>query len=330
MNIMVVGLGSMGRRRIRLLVQYDSSLKIIGVDPQPDRRNQAEIELHVTTYKSIEEACNANDIELAFVATSPLTHNEIIRECLSRDMHVFTEINLVDNGYDENSELAERKQRILFLSSTFLYRKEVNYIRERVLNGHYEYTYVYHTGQYLPDWHPWESYKGFFAGKKETNGCRETLAIEFPWLTDVFGEIKTVNTVRSKNSDLDIDYPDTYLITIEHNSGHKGMMAVDIVSRKPARKFEVFGQDLYITWNGTPDSLFDYNVLTKEDKKVVLYNEAVQRSDYRASIIEDAYEAEIKNFFKVIEGKEKPKYTFKQDKEILSVIDFIEGDNKND
>ena len=33
-------------------------------------------------------------------------------------------------------------------------------------------------GQYLPDWHPWESYKSFFVSNKKTNGCRELFAIE--------------------------------------------------------------------------------------------------------------------------------------------------------
>ena len=32
MNIVVIGLGSMGRRRIRLIKQYNDSYKIISVD----------------------------------------------------------------------------------------------------------------------------------------------------------------------------------------------------------------------------------------------------------------------------------------------------------
>ena len=37
MTIVVVGLGSMGKRRIRLLKKIDFSIRIIGVDKSSDR-----------------------------------------------------------------------------------------------------------------------------------------------------------------------------------------------------------------------------------------------------------------------------------------------------
>ena len=42
--------------------------------------------------------------------------------------------------------------------------------------------YIYHIGQYLPDWHPWENYKNFFVGDKRTGGVREIFGIDLPWL----------------------------------------------------------------------------------------------------------------------------------------------------
>ena len=47
MNAIVVGLGSMGRRRARLLHDLDKTIKIIGVDMQDSRRKQAEDELGI-------------------------------------------------------------------------------------------------------------------------------------------------------------------------------------------------------------------------------------------------------------------------------------------
>ena len=32
-------------------------------------------------------------------------------------------------------------------------------------------TFTYQSGQYLPDWHPWESYKEFYVSKRETGAC---------------------------------------------------------------------------------------------------------------------------------------------------------------
>ena len=169
-------------------------------------------------------------------------------------MHIELSIsrsNLTDKGYQDNIELSKRNERVLFLSSTFLYRKEIQYIKTTVENCGCNISYMYHAGQYLPDWHPWESYKKFFVGDKRTNGCREFMAIEFPWLIDVFGDIKSITSIGSKDSKLEIDFPDTYQIMIEHMTGHKGLITIDVVSRKAVRKLELSGENLYITWDGT-------------------------------------------------------------------------------
>src|SRR5207244_10661220 len=42
--------------------------------------------------------------------------------------------------------------------------------------------FTYHTGQWLPDWHPWEDYRDFFASRAATGACREILAIAVWWL----------------------------------------------------------------------------------------------------------------------------------------------------
>ena len=42
MKLLVIGLGSMGKRRIRLLKEYDSSIEIIGIDKQAIRRDERE------------------------------------------------------------------------------------------------------------------------------------------------------------------------------------------------------------------------------------------------------------------------------------------------
>lgn len=324
MKAIIVGLGSMGRRRARLLQRIDNSIQIIGIDIQDERKKQAEEELGIITRNSIQEACLEFNPDIAFVSTSPLSHAIVIKECLEKDLHVFTELNLVDNGYDENISLAKMKNRTLFLSSTFLYRKEIEYMKEQVDKCDCTLSYLYHAGQYLPDWHPWESYKSFFVGDKRTNGCREFMAIEFPWLIDVFGDIKTVCSICGKDSSLEIDFPDTYQILFEHETGHKGIITIDIVSRKPVRRLEISGENLYLTWDGTPDTLKKYDFVNKSEETVALYESVENREGYSAFIIEDAYKSEIEEFLRVIHAIGTAKYSFAKDKKILSIIKKIE------
>ncbi len=330
LSVMVIGLGSMGRRRIRLLKTIDSLINIVGIDMRPERRWQAEEEFGIETEETLDNALSKYCPDSAFISTSPLSHNELIRICLENGLNVFSELNLTSEGYDENIKLARKRGKVLFLSSTFLYRKEIQYINDAVDECGCRLSYMYHAGQYLPDWHPWESYKDYFVGDKRTNGCREFMAIEFPWITKVFGRISTFTALGSRDSSLEIDFNDTYGILLEHDTGHKGLILLDIVSRKAVRRLEISGENLYLTWSGTPDSLFRYVPARKKDDQIILYKSAENREGYSAFIIEDAYRSEIENFLNVIKGKESPRYSFERDKEILSLIDQIEKGGKND
>lgn len=324
MKVIVVGLGSMGKRRIRLLRRLDKNMLIIGIDSKWDRRKDAERVFKIETYSDIEEAAEKG-IDCAFVCTAPLSHGEIIWKCLQGGMHVFTEINLVSDRYDENIRLAKEKNRILFLSSTFLYRDEIKYIEEEVKKSHSLLTYSYHIGQYLPDWHPWEKYTDFFIGDIRTNGCREIMAIELPWIYKVFGNIVDIHVRKNKKTSLNIEYNDSYLLSIEHENGVQGVMLVDVVSRKAVRNLELFGEDLYLTWDGTANGVKKYDLTNQKLDSINLYMEIDRQEDYVEFIVENAYMNEIIAFFNEIGTGKKTEYGFWEDKQILSVIDRIEG-----
>ena len=57
MNFLVIGLGSMGKRRVRLLKKYIENRKddlcgewkVAGVDSNPDRRKEAALQFHMET-----------------------------------------------------------------------------------------------------------------------------------------------------------------------------------------------------------------------------------------------------------------------------------------
>lgn len=323
-KILVVGLGSMGKRRIRLIQQIDKGCDIKGVDSKQDRRKEAEQTFQIDTVSNLDKAFEEK-YDCAFICTSPLSHAEIVENCLKQNMHVFTEINLVDDRYDSNIRLAQKKHGILFLSSTFLYRDEIKYIRDSVANSKSVLSYTYHVGQYLPDWHPWESYTDYFVGDVRTNGCREIMAIDFPWLYKTFGKIVDIHVKKGKKTTLETTYPDSYLLLVEHETGVQGTITIDVVSRKAVRNFELYGEDLYLTWNGSPQGLKVFDFSRKQEHQVQLYKQVDKQEGYAAFVIENAYKNEIIAFFNQIEKNQQPEYTFSDDKYVLSLIDAIES-----
>ncbi len=319
-NIVVIGLGSMGKRRIRLLQEIYPDCIIIGVDGRKDRCYEAQ---KLYNIKCINSLNMINDeIDCAFICTSPLSHASIITECLCKKWNVFTELNLVADGYEKNIQLARENNCTLFLSSTFLYREEICYIRSNI-SYNKKWNYIYHIGQYLPDWHPWENYKDFFLGDKRTNGCREILAIELPWIIKTFGDIIDFNVIVDKMTNLDIAYNDMYSIQFKHVNGNKGTLVVDVVSPCATRKLEVYSEGQYFSWNGTPESLMEYNPDERRTNIVRLQECTVHKEGYQNFIVENAYKNEIVDFFDVVSKRKNPQYCFEDDLKVLRLIDSL-------
>jgi predicted dehydrogenase len=317
----------MGKRRARLAKGMRNGLVVCGVDASEARRAEA-AGLGIVAYASIPEALAAEKPDAALVCTAPITHAGIIHTLLEAGLPTFTELNLVDDGYAENQALAARKGIPLFLSSTMLYRGETQYIKKQVAEFRAKtgkpVRYLYHIGQYLPDWHPWESYKNFFVGDRRTGGVREIFGIDLPWLWDAFGPVESVSVEKDKISALELAYPDSYFVTLRHAGGAKGVLAVDIVSPKAVRNFECFGEGLHLFWEGNPKALFRFDHETGEKVPVDTYAAFEHDSRYSDNIVENAYVDELANFFGVLEKGEAPRWSFAKDQKIIDLIETIE------
>lgn len=325
MKVLVIGLGSMGKRRVRLLKGFEN-VEVFGVDSRPERRDEAKEKFGIVSFASIEEALTVQGIDRVVISTSPLSHAAIVTQCLEHNLHVFTELNLVDEGYTKNMALAKEKGLVLFQSSTALYKQDIQKTIERIKSVNCKLSYIYHIGQYLPDWHPWESYKDFFISDPKTNGPREILAVELPWMIEAFGKVTHFNIIRSKDTTLSLDYEDNYMIMMEHESGAKGMLAVDVVARKAIRHFEIYGEQLHITWDGTPDTLVEYDILNNKDI-VYEFEDATEHVDGYASFVrENPYRDELRDYFKQIENPSfKPRWDYERDLYIIELMDKMES-----
>ena len=323
MKVLVIGYGSMGRRRIRLYKQIEPTAHFICVDSNNDRLEQVEQDGH-TPFANLDDAIQEKP-DLAFVSTSPLSHATIIPILLKNKINTFTEINLSSKNYDEMIRLAKENNVKLFLSSTMLYKNQIKKIKQLVQKETQPLTYIYHIGQYLPDWHPWENYKDFFIGKKESNGCREIYAIQLPWIIDTFGEVTNLYSVSHKSTNLEIDYDDSYITTLEHQNGTKGVFVVDVVSRVAQTYLEIVGENIHLTWDGSNDGLKIYNAAEKKIESFTAYENEVHNESYAANIVENTYLDEIKDFVNYVYKGTEPKWSIQKDYAVLDLIDKIEG-----
>lgn len=319
-KILVIGYGSMGKRRIRLTSKLLPKAEFICIDNNLLRQREA-VESGFKVCGTLEEGIVVHP-DIAFVCTSPGHHAEIILELIKAGIHVFTELNLTSNKYDEIERESREGNIIVFPSSTLIYKRQMEIFKEIIQKQLKPITYIYHVGQYLPDWHPWESYKDFFVGKKNTNGVKEILAIQMPWIINVFGRIDVVWAMSQRCTELDIDFPDSLVISIKHNNGNIGAFVVDVVARKPVTRLEIIGENMHVFWEGHNDDLFNLNMVTKKLEQIKAYETEELTDGYSDNIAEEPYLDEIREFLSVLNGKPS-KYSLKEDAYVLEIIDRI-------
>lgn len=321
-KILVVGYGSMGKRRIRILRKLVKNVQIACMDSSPERRCEAQ-SAGLDCYADLEQALAARP-DAAFVCTPPGGHAQLILRLLDAGADIFTELNLVDDRYDEMIKKAGETGSRIFMSSTMLYNSQIRRIQEAVKTTQKPLTYVYHVGQYLPDWHPWEDYKDFFASRTETNGVKEILAIQLPWMFDTFGDVEMVHAVSQSCTDLDISFPDSVAVSFVHKTGTIGVFVADVVSRSPVVSLEVIGEDLHLFWNGRHDGIRVYRIQTAQMERLQADMEPEHQKGYSELIAEEPYQAETRDFLDMLERGSRPRYSLEQDKYTLSVINRIE------
>jgi len=320
MKILVVGLGSMGKRRIRNL-QYLKQEKILGFDSREDRCKEASEKYQIVTFQDITKALDEKPNAM-IISTPPDLHMKYAKIALDNKIHFFTEASVVQDEMEEIIESLDKNDTVGLPSCTLRYHPIVNEIR-KILNNNSigkPLSFLYHSGQYLPDWHPWEDYRKFYVAKKETGACREIVPFELVWLMDLFGKIKTVSARKAKVSNLEVDIDDIYNILLEFENGIESTMTVDVIARFPFRQIKILGENgvILADWSERNVKYF-----TKENGWI---ENKIDDGKIENNYIhgEGPYIEEMKTFLESIQKKRAQPYTFKEDLRILKILELIE------
>ncbi|MBL3540695.1 Gfo/Idh/MocA family oxidoreductase [Aminivibrio sp.] len=324
-KILMVGLGSMGCRRLRLLLRFFPDFSVAAFDRRTDRREAVALKFGCPIFEEFEEALEGFAPQALIVSTPPEAHALFLTEALRRGNHTFSELDLLDEGYDEILPFEERVSPVVFLSSTMLYRSENRWVIKNHGKTGTRKFYTYHVGQYLPDWHPWEKYDEFFVGSPRTNAIREILCIELPWLTESFGKVTDFSCSWSRTSSLKLPYPDTCQVLLRHADGTTGSLTIDCVSRKAVRNLRICGEEGTILWEGNSRSLRYFPPSGEPIHPLLDEKELERQAGYAEFISESPYLEELRHFFRLVSGETAERlYSYARHREILRLVDELE------
>lgn len=246
MKVLVVGLGSMGKRRVRNL-QALGGHRIAGMDVRADRRDEASARYGIETFDDLQSALTSFTPEALVISTSPDRHMDIAWMAFERGLSCFIEASVVEaERIRELARLSSDSTLVVAPSCTMRYFPGPRKVKELLQAGAIgrPLNFNYQTGQYLPDWHPWERIEDFYVSSRDMGGGREIVPFELTWLTDVFGMPEPLACVRAKLSDMPADIDDIYHCLLRFPAGVLGNMTVEVLSRPHAtRELRVLGSE---------------------------------------------------------------------------------------
>ena len=323
MNVLVLGLGSMGKRRIRCLRTLGCG-SIAGYDLREDRREEAEEKYQVQVVSNIDSLV-LNKTDAIIISTPPDKHSECIKLAIEEKKPAFVEASVILEGLAELNELAQKQGVFIAPSCTLKFHPAVQDIKNIVQSGEYGKvtSFTYHSGQYLPDWHPWEKVKDFYVGNRETGGCREIVPFELTWITDVVGFPENITGFYGKTMDVGADIDDTYVIAMDFGD-YYGSMTVDVVSRYALRSLVLNMEYGQILWRWDENTVRLYNAI---DQRWVHYRSAEGQAaaGYNKNIIEDMYVEETRLFIEAVKGRAKFPNSLDEDIRVLGLLQKIEA-----
>jgi len=317
---LVVGLGSMGQRRVRNLIALGER-DIIGLDVRADRRAEAAQKYGISTAETFEAALAASP-DFLIISTAPAAHESFVLAAAERGIPYFCELNLVRDGLLEAERVAASHGSLAAPSTTMRHHPAVALVRAALEAGRIgrPLAFTHHSGQYLPDWHPWEDYRSFFVAEPRTAACREVAAIEMSWLCWLFGLPVRSRSLGGKVSDLDVKVDDVVHFLFETSSGAIGHLQADVLARRPIRALRVVGSEGTVEWDATRGEV----VVDAAGTRDVLPCAA------SSARLEAMYVEEMRLFLEALRNERRYPYTFREECLVLEALEAAERDARRE
>jgi predicted dehydrogenase len=345
MRFIVIGcLGSMGRRRIRNLkalgytdvIGYDlvdctsRKMKAIPTCWYTDMLDEVENFLENPTglYKKVDGI---------IISVPPLQKQEYIDLANKYNVPVFVEADVCLYNGNYHS------------SATMRFNPAIQKIKDLLDSGTLGkvYTFNYHMGQSIYDWHPGCNMKTYYAAQKDSGACREMFCFELSWLSWLFGAPVDVKGMIDKRlDDPDITADDVFATVVKFNKqifqtdntgdvngvsfirSHAfqesitGIVLIDIVSRPAIRELRIVGEKCNLLWNWDEDNI----QLEHQDGEIsmIFYPKGQAAKGYNSNICEEMYQNELANWIDALQGKEQYLYSREDEKAVISMLRKVE------
>lgn len=312
MRFLIIGCGSMGKRRARVLKRLGFN-DILAFDTRSDRREEMSSTCGVQTSESFEQAL-ATGPEVLLVCVPPHLHVPYLREAITNNKHAFVEAPtaLTESELDELISLAAKTERIIAPSFTYFCHPHHVKVKELIDQGAIgkPIALILHSGLHVADWHPYEDYREFYASDRNKGGaCIDVLVHELHLTRWLVGEVKAVTCHARKRSSAEINGFDIYDLLIDSENGASIIIHNDVVQRPWGLYRKIMGEQGSIIWDW--QNLEVFTTQGGSWQKIAL----PEGADF-----EQMYVNEIDHFLRVLRGEKQLLHTLGEERRVLQIM----------
>jgi predicted dehydrogenase len=322
MKALVIGLGSMGKRRVRCL-RHHGVTQICGVDSRSDRREAAASEYGIEVRETLSQA-EVGEFDVVVISTPPDQHHAHLAWAIDARRPVFVEASVILEPLPELLARANALQVLVAPSCTLRFHPAIRDITAIVKSGRYGKVcnFSYHCGQYLPDWHPWEHVSDYYVSNPLTGGAREIVPFELTWMVDALGWPQAAVGLKMRTTDVGATIDDTYAALLRFED-FAGSLVVDVVARQAVRRLTLNFADASLSWDWDDGVVYVYEA---KPGRVIEFHQprSAAHGGYHQNIGEAMYLDEIASFLGAAAGGTAYPHTLADDIRVLELLESIE------
>lgn len=313
-RILIVGLGSIGARHLRLAraVVPDADIRVLrrADGPLPDNASGCFAELaQAIQFKP----------QIAVIATPASLHLSVAQALAEVGAHLLVEKPLASSqeGVNRLIETCRAGAQVLLVGYNLRFLSSLQRFREAVHKGVVGEVLSVRceVGQHLADWRPGTGYRNTASAKRELGGgALLELSHELDYLRWIFGEVDWVSACLRKQSTLEIDVEDTaHLLLGFGRNGKRGLVAsanLDFIRHDPTRNCTAIGELGTLCWDGIQGTVRQYAPASSE------WTELFRRSPAR----DESYLAEWMHLLACVDGSEMPAVSGEDGLRVLEIV----------
>jgi predicted dehydrogenase len=267
LKILVIGLGSIGRRHLKHL-QSVGNIELAAFRTNKGERKEAS---GIQEFFSLEEALSYKP-DGVIISNPTSIHAEAALPFLKTGAKVLIEKPIADSCLSaKDLEPHSSQIRVAYCMRFAPMVQKLTEIFEREA----PFKVSFKRSFYLPKWHPYADYKKEYTARKELGGgVIRTLSHEIDLACYWFGEPASITGVTDRLSSLDIDTDDFAFFTLKAKSGARINFELDFFSPININEGEAFTSRGKYFWNTSELKFMKYDssvaetIMTLSDKLV--------------------------------------------------------------